>query len=66
MWQNNKQVGRFDLSRAEEIGELLDRFIGYTEADREGFDAAVAAFIARVPELARALLQKIDDEREKR
>ena len=43
---------------------MLDRFFGYTEADREGFEAAVAAFIARVPELARALLQKINDERD--
>ncbi len=36
LWQNNKQVGEFDLARGEEIGVLLDRFFGYTEADREG------------------------------
>ena len=64
LWQNNKQVGEFNLARGEEVGAMLDRFFGYTEADREGFEAAVAAFIARVPELARALLQKINDERD--
>ncbi len=59
LWQNNKQVGVFDLTQANEVGELLDRFFDYTESDREGFESAVRAFIERVPELARALKLKI-------
>ena len=64
LWQNKKQIGEFDLTRDDEIGDLLDRFFGYTEADREGFDEAVRDFIERVPELGRALLKTIDDERD--
>ena len=63
LWQNKKQIGEFDLARGDEISDLLDRFFGYTEADREGFDEAVRDFIERVPELGRALLQTIEDER---
>ena len=64
LWQNQKQVGVFNLSKTEQVGELLDRFFGFSESDREGFESAVKAFIERVPELARALKRKIDDESE--
>ncbi len=63
LWQNDKQIGEFDLTKTAEVGDLLDRFFGYTEADREGFDEAVRDFIKQVPTLATALHRKIEDER---
>ncbi|MBW3634903.1 MAG: N-6 DNA methylase, partial [Armatimonadetes bacterium] len=62
LWQNARQIGKFDLRETAQVGELLDRFFGFSESDREGFESAVRAFIERVPELARALKRKIDDE----
>ena len=63
LWQNDRQIGEFDLLKIDEVGDLLDRFFGYTEADREGFEAAVRDFITQVPTLATALHRKIEDER---
>ncbi len=63
LWQNDKQIGEFDLTKSGEVGDLLDRFFGYTEADREGFEEAVRDFIKQVPTLATALHRKIEDER---
>ena len=65
LWQNNHEVKRFDLSKTEEVGALLDRFFGYTERDREGFDEAVRDFLGEVPRLARELLLLIEAQREK-
>ena len=62
LWQNNRQIARFDLAQPEEIAALLDNFFGYSEADKAGFEAAVKAFVVKIPELARALLLKIDEE----
>jgi len=64
LYQHRKFAGKFDLSKREEIGELLDRFFGYTEADAKGFADAVKNFIGRIPELAQALAKKIEDERD--
>ncbi|PQV62757.1 hypothetical protein B1R32_1224 [Abditibacterium utsteinense] len=57
LWQNSKEVARFDLRQPAEIAELLDRFFGHTEADARGFADAVKIFIAKIPELAGALSQ---------
>ena len=65
LWQNNHEVERFDLSKTAQVGALLDRFFGYTEADREGFDEAVRDFLGEVPRLARELLLLIEAQREK-
>lgn len=63
LWQNDKQIGEFDLAVAANVGELLDRFFGYTEADRIGFEASVRDFLKQVPTLATALHRKIEEER---
>ena len=65
LWQNNHEVERFDLSKTAQVGALLDRFFGCTEADREGFDEAVRDFLGEVPRLARELLLLIEAQREK-
>jgi len=64
LYQHRKFAGKFDLSKREEIGELLDRFFGYTEANAKGFADAVKNFLGRIPELAQALAKKIEDERD--
>src|SRR5690606_14409985 len=35
LWQNFKEVERFDLTRPEEVSSLLTHFFNHTEADRE-------------------------------
>jgi predicted helicase len=62
LWQNQKQVGRFDLGKTDEVSQLLHSFFTHTQTDKEGFEEAVKAFVEKIPELARALLQKIEDE----
>ena len=65
LWQNQKEAGRFDLSKNGEVSQLLAQFFGHTEADREGFEDAVRAFVTKIPELAGALRSKIDGESDK-
>ncbi len=65
LWQNDREVGKFDLTRADEVGQLLDQFFDYTEADREGFEEEVRDFLRQVPQLATALFHKIEAERDK-
>jgi predicted helicase len=62
LWQNGKHADTFDITKPDELSQLLHRFFTHTEADREGFEDAVRDFVVRIPELARALLKKIDDE----
>ena len=59
LWQNKKQIGEFDLTRGDEIGDLLDRFFGYTEADREGFGEAVRDFKSPNPTAGRQCLSSV-------
>ncbi len=63
LYQNAVEVQRYNLKKAEEVAALLEKFFGYTEADREGFNDAVRLFIQKIPELARALALKISDEK---
>ena len=65
LWQNNSEVARFDLSKAEQIAELLQRFFEHTQADAAGFAEAVTLFMGKIPQLAGALSKKIEDERGK-
>lgn len=62
LWQNQKEVARFNLREDKEISKLLHTFFHHTEEDKEGFDAAVTLFVDKIPELARALMEKINHE----
>ena len=64
LWQNKKEIERYDLKQGEQVARLLEKFFGHTEADREGFEVAVRDFITKIPELAGALKKKIDGESE--
>jgi predicted helicase len=57
--QNKNEVMRVDLKDPEQLIRLLDQFFGYIEPQIEGFENAVDEFKSRVPELAKALKDKV-------
>jgi predicted helicase len=60
LFQNKQQVdGEFNLGDPKELAALLNQFFSYTEPDIEGFEEAVDEFKESVPELARGLVEKI-------
>ena len=60
LFQNKQQVdGEFNLGNPKELAALLNHFFSYTEPDIEGFEEAVEEFKQSVPELARGLVEKI-------
>jgi len=62
LYQNKQQVdGEFNLGDPKELAALLNQFFSYTEPDIEGFEEAVDEFKESVPELARGLVQKIEE-----
>ena len=62
LFQNKKRVFEFNLQNPQEVGDLLNQFLTYTEPDIASFGVAVQEFKERVPELARALLAIIERE----
>jgi predicted helicase len=62
LFQNKQQVdGEFNLGNPKELVALLNQFFSYTEPDIEGFEEAVDEFKESVPELARGLVEKIQE-----
>jgi hypothetical protein len=59
--QNKLEVMRVDLKDPEQLVRLIDQFFGYIEPQIEGFEKAVDEFKTRVPELAKALKEKVID-----
>ncbi len=51
--------GPFVLGNPKELVALLNQFFSHTEPDIEGFEEAVDEFKERVPDLARGLVEKI-------
>jgi hypothetical protein len=63
LYQNGKptQVGLYDLTKAEEVADLLNDFFKHAEPDIVGFHQAVEEFAGVVPNLARGLVKKIEE-----
>ena len=62
LYQNKQQVnGPYILGNPKELVALLNQFFSYTEPDIEGFEEAVDEFKERVPDLARGLVEKIQE-----
>ena len=61
LYQNGKRVMRARLQDPDELVGLLNQFYSHTERDFEGFEQAVIDFRERIPTLAKALLEKIED-----
>lgn len=59
LFQHGEEVYRADLRDSRQLADLLNQFYAFTEKDIEGFEQAVAHFQERIPDLARALLEKI-------
>lgn len=60
LYQNGQQVQAADLTDPQQLCDLLNTFFAYTEPAIEDFDKAVDEFKARVPDLARGLVDKIN------
>jgi predicted helicase len=60
LFQGKQKInGPYGLGNPKELAALLNQFFSYTEPDIEGFEEAVDEFKERVPELARGLVEKI-------
>jgi predicted helicase len=60
LFQNKQEInGPYSLGNPKELAALLNQFFSYTEPDIEGFEEAVDEFKERVPDLARGLVEKI-------
>jgi predicted helicase len=59
LFQSRKEFARFDLTKPQQIADLLNQFYSYVEPNIEGFEQAVSEFQERVPELAEGLNEKI-------
>src|SRR5437764_10432733 len=63
LYQNKKRVPtEYDLQDPKAVGDLLWQFFTYTEPDIENFEVAVQEFKERIPELASALLDIIEQQ----
>ena len=61
LYQNGHVAMQVDLTRQEQLSNLLITFFSYTEPAHEDFSTAVDDFKQRVPDLARGLVQIIQD-----
>ena len=61
LYQNGQVAMQVDLTKQEQISNLLITFFSYTEPAHEDFSSAVDDFKQRVPDLARGLVHIIQD-----
>ena len=60
LFQNKQKInGPYVLGNPKELVALLNQFFSHTEPDIEGFEEAIDEFKERVPDLARGLVEKI-------
>ena len=62
LYQSKRRVDEYNLTDPRGVGDLLQRFLTYTEPDIENFEVAVEEFKERIPELAKALISIIERE----
>jgi predicted helicase len=65
LYQNNKLALEIDLTKRDQLTDLLRQFFSYTEPDIATFEAAVDEFKQRIPDLAQGLLARITEEHTK-
>src|SRR5262249_3458636 len=59
LFQGKRETFKADLTQPQQLADLLNQFHASTEPEHESFEAAVAEFKDRVPDLARGLADKI-------
>lgn len=62
LYQSNKRILDVDLTKQNDLVEVLDRFFHYAEPDIENFERAVDEFKESIPDLAQGLLKIIKEE----
>ncbi|MDZ4723203.1 MAG: type ISP restriction/modification enzyme [candidate division Zixibacteria bacterium] len=60
LFQNGKVSQKADLTKPQELCDLLNNFFSFTEPAYLDFNKAVSEFKLRVPELAKGLVEKIE------
>jgi predicted helicase len=63
LYQNNRPAFKAELTQRSQLVALLNQFFSYTGEQIEEFHAAVKEFQERIPDLARGLMERIDEER---
>ena len=62
LYQNGQlAMKKVDLTQPQDLVDLLSAFFAYTEPAHEDFGKAIGEFQERVPDLARGLVEKIND-----
>ena len=61
LWQDEKEIGEFDLLNPDELVRLLELFFDYTPPAFEEWEQAATKFHEQLPELGLALLKVLDD-----
>lgn len=61
LFQNGQERYRLDLTDPRQLASLLNEFYAHTEPGIDNFEQAVEEFKERVPELAKGLVEKIDE-----
>src|SRR5260221_9879303 len=65
LYQNNKLTLEINLTKRDQLTDLLRQFFSYTEPDIATFEAAVDEFKQCIPDLAQGLLARITEEHAK-
>ncbi len=61
LYQNGQLARKADLTRPQALADLLNDFFSYTQPAHEDFGKAIGEFQERVPDLARGLVEKIQE-----
>jgi predicted helicase len=65
LYQSKKEVFRADLSKPEDLAQLLTLFYSYNEPNFQGFEQAVIDFQQQIPDLGRRLAAIIKEAHQK-
>ncbi len=63
LYQNRQRIQSFDLQKPEELAALLTQFFNHTDERIEDYHRAVTEFSARIPDLAKGLMQVIAEQK---
>jgi type I restriction-modification system DNA methylase subunit len=61
LWQDEREVGEFDLLNRDELVRLLELFFDHQQPEFEQWEQAARRFHEQLPELSDALLKVLDD-----
>jgi len=61
LYRDGQLARKADLTRPQSLADLLNDFFSYTQPAHEDFDKAIGEFKERVPDLARGLVEKIQE-----